>query len=404
MDAAAATPTLPGTRSFRILHRLVDGLDTPCEFGLPGGETVRFGSGPPKFRVTFHTPRALRRVFNELAVGRAYVNGEIDMEGDMLSLLDLRSRLRDKLNVSWLLKFWRELFAIDVTRVNKKAIQEHYNYGDDFYLTFIDSKYRFYSHGLFHSDDETLEQASEHKLETMYEALELKPGMRLLDIGGGWGGVTQYCGSRGVHVTTLTIAADSYNYISNLIRTQNFPGEVFQQDFLEHRPSAPYDAIVIYGVIEHIPFYRRFFRRVWDCLRPGGLFYLDAAATVEKFDVSAFNRQFVWKGPHTFLCLQDLIRELLYHGLDLQQVKQESRDYGLTMWHWARRLDENRQKIIDRWGEKLYRAFRLYLWGGCHTFRTDMLQAYHLVARRLDGPGPRPGLFRRTVQFIEGLA
>ena len=59
----------------------------------------------------------------------------------------------------------------------------HYSRGDDFYLSYIDKRYRFYSHGLFESDDETLEEASEHKLESMWNGLELKPGMRLLDVG-----------------------------------------------------------------------------------------------------------------------------------------------------------------------------------------------------------------------------
>ncbi len=68
----------------------------------------------------------------------------------------------------------------------------------------MDAKYRFYSQCLFRTDDETLEQAAEHKLESMWNGLQLEPGMRLLDIGGGWGGVHEYCGPRGVDVTSLT--------------------------------------------------------------------------------------------------------------------------------------------------------------------------------------------------------
>ena len=101
--------------------------------------------------------------------------------------------------------------------MNAKAISQHYNRGDDFYLTFIDNQYRFYSHGFFKRPDETIEEASEHKLESMYDGLGLKRGMSLLDIGGGWGRVTQYCGTHSVHVTTLTIAEDSARYIRSLI-------------------------------------------------------------------------------------------------------------------------------------------------------------------------------------------
>lgn len=78
------------------------------------------------------------------------------------------------------LTFLYQLVLLPATWVNKRAISEHYTLGDDFYLTFIDSAYRFYSQVLFHRDDEMLEQAAEHKLETMYAALGLRPGMRLL--------------------------------------------------------------------------------------------------------------------------------------------------------------------------------------------------------------------------------
>jgi len=166
-----------------------------------------------------------------------------------------------------------------------------------------------------------------------------------------------------------------------------------------HQPAEPYDAIVIYGVIEHLPDYRRFFERIWACLKPGGRLYLDASASREKFDVSMFSRRYIWPGTHTFLCLQDLIKELLFYGMDLVEVKNESADYSLTMRHWAERLDAHRNEIIKRWGERHYRTFRLYLWGGTRSFVHGFLQAYHVVAQRRLDPGTRPGLIRRIIQF-----
>jgi cyclopropane-fatty-acyl-phospholipid synthase len=275
---------------------------------------------------------------------------------------------------------------------------------DDFYHSFIDTRYHFYSHGLFEAEGESLEEASEHKLETMFRALRLEPGMRLLDIGGGWGGVTRYCGERGVHVTTLTLAKDSHAWITRLLADTGLPGEIHRQDFLEHRPERPYDAAVIYGVIEHIPNYRHFCARAWDCLAPGGRLYMDASASKEKYLMSAFTRRYIWHGTHTFLALPDVLQELLWHGFEVEEVRRETDDYRRTMLGWAERFDAAREKIVERWGEPVYRAFRIYLWGGAHAFHTDRLQAYHLVARRRDEPGPRPGLLRRTRNFLRGLA
>src|SRR6266571_578656 len=403
MSATQAIPS-ESRRDSRIelLGRLL--LDVDVEVTLPDGEVLSFGQAPPKFRVTINHDRALRRGFDEFALGQAYVEGDIDFSGDMLYLLEMRARLVERTPLAAKLAFLWQLVLRAPTRINRAAIDFHYNLGDDFYLTFIDTRYRFYSHGIFHSDDETLEESSEHKLETMYRALDLKPGMRLLDIGGGWGGAMQYCGERGVDVTSLTIAEDSFTYLQNLIRAGNLPGRVLKQDFLTYRPDQPYDAIVIYGVIEHIPNYRLFAERAFDCLKPGASLYLDASAAKEKYSISPFTQHYIWHAAHSFMALPDMIQEFVNHGFEIMEVKRETHDYELTMRHWAERFDAARDKIVARWGEKTYRAFRVYLWGGCHAFRRDILQAYHVVVRKGQDAGPRPGVWRRTRNFIQGLA
>ena len=392
-----------GDKRIEMLDDILRSAGTACELELPGGEVRRFGDQPPAFRVTFKDQRALRTPLTQYALARAYVEGDIDLEGDMLALFDLRERLRVTVSPRQTLRFAGQLFLQPPRSVNSRSVRQHYSYGDDFYLTYIDQRFRFYSQCLFRSDDESLEDASEHKLESMWNALDLQPGMRLLDIGGGWGGVTEYCGARGVHVTSLTIAPDSANYIGNLLKKRDLPGEVFLQDVLDHEPSIPYDHAVIYGVIEHVPNYRRFCTRAWSFLKPGGRLYLDAAATKEKYRMSAFNRRYIWTGTHCFMALQDILEELLFHGFEIVDVRRETRDYELTMLHWARRLDANREKIVELWGEEQYRAFRIFLWGGSHTFKTNLLQAYHLVAERRADPGPRPGNSRRLVNSLLAL-
>jgi cyclopropane-fatty-acyl-phospholipid synthase len=395
--------TVAPSRAGEGLRRLLDGAGVACEVVLPSGEVLSCGEGTPRFRAVFHSDRVLRQAFDELALGRAYVEGELDLEGDLWSVFELRGRLQDRTRVGPLLRFLANLFLVAPTRLNRKSIDFHYTFGDDFYHSFIDTRYHFYSHGLFHAETESLEESSEHKLETMFAGLRLEPGMRLLDIGGGWGGVTRYCGARGVHVTSLTLAQDSCNYIRNVLDTMGLPGEVHLQDFLEHRPERPYDAIVIYGVIEHIPNYRRFCERVWECLAPGGRIYMDASASKEKYVMSSFTRQYIWHGTHTFLALPDVLQEFLWNGFEVEEVQNESRDYELTMRHWAERFDAARDFIAGKWGERVYRSFRIYLWGGSHAFHTDRLQAYHVVARRGEGPGPRPGTARRVRNFVRGL-
>jgi cyclopropane-fatty-acyl-phospholipid synthase len=387
----------PGKASF--LRQIVEGTGISCEIVFASGEVERFGPSAPQFTLHFKNDRSLRYGFDEFAFADAFVNGDIEVQGDLAALLQLRTRIKDRVRFSAWLKFIRTLLFKHETAVNREAISDHYQHGDELYLSFIDKRYRFYSQGIFHSEHESLEDASEHKLENMYRALQLQPGMRLLDIGGGWGGVAQYCGNRGVHVTELTLAPDSYRYISDLIRVHDLPCEVLLEDFLSYEPAQPFDAIVIYGVIEHIINYQSFCEQVWKCLRPNGRLFLDASASIVKYDVSGFARKYIWSGTHTFLCLQDLIAELLFHGMELLRVDNESAHYGRTMLHWARRLEESRDLIVARWGEKLYRAFRLYLWGGSQAF-PELLQAYSLVAQRMERRRPVAGRWRRMLGWV----
>ncbi|KAK2807878.1 hypothetical protein FQN50_005267 [Emmonsiellopsis sp. PD_5] len=399
MAPEASTKLLPRTG----LAALLASLDLSGEIGLPDGSVVPVGpSGEPIYRVIFRSKKALRTPMTELSVGRAFIAGDIQIEGDLNALFNAREHLREKVPLRQKIQFIYDYIRTS-TKMNSKAVTEHYGRGDDLYLTFLDKRFRVYSQGLFQRPDETIEEASEHKMETMFTSLGLKPGMRLIDIGGGWGGVTQYCGARGVHVTTLTLTEGSVRHIQRIITENNLPGEVHLQDFLEHKPKEPYDHAVMFGVIEHIPNYRRFAHDVWKVLKPGGRLYLDGSAAVEKFAVSAFTRDYIWRGTHTFMTVQDVMGELLLHGFEIVNVERETRDYELTMLEWAKRLDAAKDEIIAGWGEETYRVFRLFLWGGTHAFRTNALQAYHLVAERTASKGPRPSTARRIRQFLGNL-
>ncbi|HEX7121413.1 MAG TPA: class I SAM-dependent methyltransferase [Gemmatimonadaceae bacterium] len=383
--------------------RLFDLAGIDCEITQPGGVRARIGRGEPQFRVVCHTRDAFARGLDERSIAEAYLDGEFDLEGDMLRAFDVRTQLADKVPVSQFLRVWLGHFLRRRTRVNREAIDFHYSLGDDFYLAFLDSAYRIYTHAIYRHDNEPLEVAAERKMEQAFRSLNLRPGMRVLNVGAGWGPTEQYFGSRGVHVTGLTIGEDSRQFVQRLIERERLTAEVKLEDFLVHRPERPYDALVILGVIEHIPDYRRFARQAWEVLKPGALIYLDASASIEKYSVSSFAREHVWAATHTYMVLQDLIRELLYHGIDVLEVANETRDYGLTCTAWAQRFDAARDHIVRGWGERVWRTWRLYLWGGAHAFLRNELQAYHMVARRSDRPGPRPGSWRRFINAVKSV-
>src|SRR5262249_27387173 len=130
----------------RLLTYIVEDNGTPCEARFASGEVVRCGTGNPRIFVTFHSDRVLLGNLGDFSFGKAYLAGEWDIEGDIINALDLRHHLKGTGNLFIKMKFFTDLFFRSAISVNKRAIAAHYSFGDDFYLTFIDNKYRFYSH------------------------------------------------------------------------------------------------------------------------------------------------------------------------------------------------------------------------------------------------------------------
>ena len=405
MPPAPVCDSPPKHGPARLVYEALKNIETPCEFTFHDGQKVRCGpDGDPVFSVTFKSERVLTSGLNEYALGRAYIDGDIEIEGDMRSLFEVRRSMQGISSTGFLIRMWIRMLLRNPIKLNREVIARHYDLGDDFYLAFIDRKYHLYSHCLFRTDDESLEEAAQHKFETLTAALQLEPGMRLLDIGAGWGAVTRYAGPRGIKVTGLTIAEDSLRLHEDLIAGENLTDcTILLEDFLEHVPQEPYDAIVILGVIEHIPQYRRFVDQVWKCLKPGGRIYLDASAVLEKYKVSDFMRRYIYPGTHSYLCLPDLLQEFLLRGFKVNEVVDETHEYDLTLHHWAMRFEANRDYFVKRWGERVFRSFRMFLWGGSYAMQTRSLQAYHILAERTEDPGIRPGLFRRLRYFLRSL-
>jgi cyclopropane-fatty-acyl-phospholipid synthase len=410
------------------LIRALRDTNVDCELALPNAKPIQIGDQPPAFRkppafrVTVRKRSVLDARVTELSLGAAYVSGGIDIEvcgkdlkekaENTTAVFKLRDSLRSGTSAGQALRFGADLALTRPTRMNARAIKHHYSLPDAFYATFLDPTWRFYSQGMFDDDDPytaaelldpqaTLEAAARRKLDHMATALGLSPGQRILDIGAGWGGLVQYCNDLGVHTTSLTLSETSAKYVRALNKDPQ--SEVLVEDLLDHRRREFYDGVVIFGVIEHIPNYARFCRRVWDALKQGGRLYLDASATKEKYALSAFARRYTWQGAHSCLALPDMIEELIFHGFEICEVRNGTTDYERTMRLWALRLEQNHDYIAARWGETVYRSFRVFLWGGVAGFQKERLQAYTLVAKRCRDPGPRPGRLMRAGHFAASL-
>jgi cyclopropane-fatty-acyl-phospholipid synthase len=351
----------------------------PCEIELLDGSVLRSGGGTPRFRVRVRTPRGLAALAlrDEMLVGEAYLDGHLDLEGDLMAAFELRDALHDRRPARFIWDNYLQSMLFGQERKDADWIAEHYDEDPEFYLTFLDV-HRCYSHGYFTSDDESLDSATERKLATALRESGARPGDRVLDIGAGWGAFTEYAGKRGVQVTSLTISKQSEQYVQGLIDRERLPCRVLREHLLSHRPDAPYDAIVNLGVTEHLPDYAATLAQYERLLRPGGRIFLDACAA-EQRSFRSFVRKHIWPGNATPLVLHEYVREINRSRLSLISVVDDRHSYYLTTRHWAERLERARPTIVARWGERQFRRFQVYLWGCAAGFQSRALDAYHWV-------------------------
>ncbi|HMG34926.1 MAG TPA: class I SAM-dependent methyltransferase [Blastocatellia bacterium] len=377
-----ASPHRTSSRLKRILKSLEDALPPQKAFDLDLlGEQMRIGSGDVSFKVTIHNRRGLSALgsMDEKRIGEAFLDGDITIEGDLMAAFDLRRSLTDRhpLFCLWSV-YGQRLFFGQVDR-DKQWIHEHYDSESLFYLLFLDKEHRCYSHGYFEDDEEPLHLAIRRKLSTAIEACGIKPGWRVLDIGAGWGAFTQYAGRQGIQVTSLTISAESENYVNQLIAREGLPCRVVREHFLEYKSSERFDAIVNLGVTEHLPDYSATIAQYERLLKPGGRVFLDACASRNKYPFSSFVLTHIWPGNTTPMKLTDYLDAVASSPFELIYARNDRQNYLLTTRHWAENLERHRDEVIARWGERLYRRFRLYLWGCVHSFSSDDVTAYRLL-------------------------
>lgn len=374
------------------LKRISDRFaNLPISFGLvtQDGRTCLFGTGRPEFWIRLQDRRASLAMasMDEGRIAAAYLDGAITVEGDWLRILDLRQHLSDFHPLN---SVWRYLYPLlfGQIRMNAKAIHTHYDFDADFYQAFQDPKTRCYTQGIFLRDDEPLEEATLRKLDFAFDACKLKPGDHVLEVGPGWGAFSSYAAEKGIRITGVTNSVKSKEFMDELGQGMDLPWKMVLGDILQFQSSERFDAIVVMGIMEHLPDYGRVLKKFQELLKPGGHVYLDASATRVKFELSSFISRYIYQGNHSFFILHDFLTELAKTPFYLRGVYDDQHSYFLTFRHWAQNFEANQERIIKKYGAFDYRRFHLYLWGSAHSFLTDILQCYRVV---LELPGAASG-------------
>ena len=399
-----------------LVHRFL-GVDLPVRLRAWDGSVAGPVDAPV---VVVRSRRALRRLLwdpNELGLARAYVSGDIDVEGDLKDGLSRFWRLarqaklgKPRLSVGDRLHAVREAAKLGVlgtrpapppeearlsgaehTKVrDRAAIAHHYDLSNEFYRVLLDPNMA-YSCGYWTSDDPdyTVENAQRDKLDLICRKLDLRPGQRLLDVGCGWGSLILHAATHyGVHATGVTLAAEQRAFVQARIAERGLGDqvEVRLQDYREI-PDDGFDAIGTVEMGEHVGLgnYPTYAAQLLRLLKPAGRLLLQQMSRVAGAPKApgggAFIERYVAPDMH-MRPVGETIAMLEQAGLEVRDVEAMREHYAWTVDAWARTLEERAEELTALVGAGQLRVWRLYLAGGALAFQENRMGVDQILAVR----------------------
>src|SRR5262249_32621416 len=152
---------------------------------------------------------------------------------------------------------------------------------------------------------------------------------------------------RGVKCTGISISQISIDYLNRRAKELGFDWQLIYADLLQFQSAKKFDAIVIMGVIEHLPQYRQVLDKFRSVLKPGGRIFLDGSACTKKYELSSYMVKYIYGGNHSFLVLHDFLDKLARTPLEVLEIFNDRTSYFLTFQQWARNFDRNRESVVE---------------------------------------------------------
>jgi cyclopropane-fatty-acyl-phospholipid synthase len=350
--------------------------------------------GPRSWDIQLHSPDVLERIVSRgsLGLGESYMDGDWDAERlDEFFTHLLRARLdREVKPLSLLLPVLRErVFNRQNPRRAWQVGERHYDLGNDFYQSMLGPSMT-YTCGYWKNAD-TLDQAQEAKLELICQKLRLKPGMRLLDIGCGWGGFMAYAAARhGVKCVGVTVSREQAAFAR-----QRHPDPRLEFRLQDYRGiEGQFDAIASIGMFEHVgkKNYRTFMRVVRSCLADDGVFLLQTIGKNERAGITdPWIEKYVF--PNGEIPAINHISDAMDGLLVTEDLHNFGADYDKTLMAWHSNFEAAWSRFADALGERFHRRWRYYLLSCAGAFRARDLQLWQwtLSKQGIHGGCPRLG-------------
>ena len=349
---------------------------------MPDGSTSQYGQAShDPLIVRLHNNKTVRAlVLNaELAFGESYMNGNLTIQDDDLQgLMSIVTRnYHSRQSVWWqrpirlLRRFFRHLSQINTPFVARRNVAHHYDLSGALYDLFLDGD-RQYSCGYFMSSDETLEQAQRHKKEYIGRKLLLKPGMRVLDIGCGWGGLAitlarQY----GVSVLGVTLSKEQHAVATKRVQDAGL-SDLIDIRLMDYRMvQGTFDRIVSVGMFEHVglPGYDAYFGTIRDLLAPRGVALVHTIGRSAPPDgTNPWIAKYIFPGGYV-PSASEVISAIEKQGLWLDDLEIWRMHYAHTLHHWFERFSARADDASALYDERFVRAWKFYLAASEQTFR-----------------------------------
>ncbi|KOC90909.1 cyclopropane fatty acyl phospholipid synthase [Winslowiella iniecta] len=338
-------------------------------------------NGSRPWDIQVKNPQFFRRVLQEgsLGLGESYMDGWWECERlDMFFHRVLQQHLDQQLPHHF--KDTLRIAAARLTNLQSKKRawivgKEHYDLGNDLFTLMLDSHMQ-YSCGYW-KQAETLEQAQHAKLSMICDKLHLQPGMTLLDIGCGWGGLAEFAARHyGVSVVGVTISAEQQKMAQQ--RCAGLDAAILLQDYRDLNQQ--FDRIVSVGMFEHVgpKNYATYFDVVNRNLKPDGIFLLHTIGTIRTdMHVDPWIDKYIF--PNGCLPSVRHIADASEQHFVMEDWHNFGADYDTTLMAWYQRFLEAWPQLAENYGERFKRMFSYYLNACAGAFRARDIQLWQVV-------------------------
>ena len=366
-----------------------------------GQPHVFSGEPGPEVTMRLTDPKLYRSlVFNsELAAGEAYMDGTLRFEDgstlrDFLTLFSINRLALGSYPIQKALRAikmrFRKRQQSNIKGEAQRNVAHHYDLGNEFYKLFLD-EHMLYSCAYFREPQETLEQAQRNKLRLLAAKLCLRPGMKVLDIGCGWGDLALYLAQlEDVEVLGVTLSKEQQALATQRAKDAGLDGRV-RFELRDYRDvNEPFDRIVSVGMFEHVGVhhYDEFFKKLNALMPDDGVAVLHSIGHMSPPGMaSAWLRKYIFPGAYS-PALSEVFEVVEKNSLWVTDLEFLRIHYATTLKHWGERFEKNRDKVIEMYDERFARMWEFYLISAEMMFRTGSQLVFHMQLSRSRDAAP----------------